>query len=70
METGNRSQYEKSERASTGEQQADMETFHIRQTSKDKSIEKKSNKEKHHEKNDKQSIDERIQQATEEKIIE
>jgi methionyl-tRNA formyltransferase len=40
METGDRSQYETSERASTGEQQANMATFYSKRTSKDKSIKK------------------------------
>jgi hypothetical protein len=44
METSDRPQYETSERVSTGEQQANIETFYSKQTSKDKSIKKTLNK--------------------------
>jgi hypothetical protein len=44
METGDRPQYETSERVSTGKQQTNMETFYSKRTSKDKSIKKTLNK--------------------------
>jgi hypothetical protein len=57
METGDRPQYETSERTSTGEQQANMATFYSNRTSKDKSIKKNLNKKIHTtNKNDKQPI--------------
>jgi hypothetical protein len=61
METGSRTQHEKSERVSIGEQQADLETFYSKQTSKNKSIKKNTNKKtSENNKNVKQSINQHL----------
>ena len=69
METGHRSQHEKSEGTSKREQQTNMETFHSNQASKDHSV--KENTTTHENKEIlQQSIDKCVHQVTKEKIIE
>jgi hypothetical protein len=67
----NRSQHEKSQRVSTGEQQAYMATLYSKQTSKDKSIKKTCNKKRcTKDKNNEQPTNKCIQKKAYEKIIE
>jgi hypothetical protein len=71
MKTGSRTQHEKSERVSTGEQQTDLETLYSKQTSKIKSIKKNPNKKtSENNKNVEQSINQRLHKNAKEKVIE